>query len=170
MALPHELMANVMWLLDDFTLENGATRLIPGSHHWDRTRAPALGETVAATAPAGSALIWLGGLLHGGGANRSNAVRRGVVVSYRLGWLAPAERLQLVTPREVAAALPERLQQLLGYQLHRPNLGWIEGQDPIRWLRGEIGSLAAARDNYHPAMAQKVEALLHDPAFAAYRV
>ncbi|MDR3512559.1 MAG: phytanoyl-CoA dioxygenase family protein [Caulobacteraceae bacterium] len=167
--LAFERMANVMWALDDFTLENGATRLIPGSHLWDRTRAPAPGEAVAATAPAGSAVIWLGGVLHGGGANRSDAVRHGLVVSYRLGWLAPAERLQLVTPRATAAALPERLQRLLGYQLHRPNLGWIEGQDPIRWLRGEVADLAPTADNFPPEMAGMFEALLHDPAFAGYR-
>ncbi|MDR3512120.1 MAG: phytanoyl-CoA dioxygenase family protein, partial [Caulobacteraceae bacterium] len=167
--LAYERMANVMWTLDDFTIENGATRLIPGSHRWDRARAPAPGEAVAASAPAGSAVIWLGGVLHAGGANRSNAVRHGLVISYRLGWLAPAERLQLVTPRATVAALPERLQRLLGYQLHRPNLGWIEGQDPIRWLRGEVADLAPTADNFPPEMAGLFEALLHDPAFAGYR-
>lgn len=167
--LPFERMANVMWTLDDFTAENGATRLIPGSHLWPRGRVPQAGEAVAAIAPAGSAILWVGGVLHGGGANRSAAPRRGVVVSYRLGWLAPAERLQLVTPRALAAAMPERLQQLLGYQLHRPNLGWIEGQDPIRWLRGEVADLAAAADNFPPGMAGVLEALMRDPAYAGYR-
>ncbi len=168
-SLAFERMANVMWALDDFTAENGATRLIPGSHLWDRGRPPAPGEAVAATAPAGSAVIWLGGVLHGGGANRSVEPRRGVVISYRLGWLAPAERLQLVTPLKVAQALPERLQRLLGYQLHRPNLGWIEGQDPIRWLRGEVRDLAATADNLPPEQAALFEALLRDPAFEVYR-
>lgn len=164
-----ERMANVIWALDDFTASNGATRFIPGSHLWDRKRAPQPGEAVSAAAPAGSAILWLGGMLHGGGANRSDAVRRGVVVSYRLAWLAPTERLQLVTPKAVAAALPERLQRLLGYQMHRPNLGWIEGQDPIRWLRGEVGELAPAADNFPPEMAGMVEALMSDPALAGYR-
>jgi hypothetical protein len=145
--LPFERMANVMWALDDFTAENGATRLIPGSHRWDRARPPVVGETVTATAP---------------------ATRRGVVVSYRLGWLAPAERLQLVTSPEVARALPERLQRLLGYQLHRPNLGWIEGQDPIRWLRGEVRDLAPTADNLPPEQSAMLEAAMSDPAFAAY--
>lgn len=164
-----ERMANVMWTLDDFSSVNGATRFVPGSHLWDRKRAPQPGEAVSAVAPAGSAILWLGGTLHGGGANSSAAARRGVVVSYRLAWLAPTERLQLVTPRAVAAALPERLQRLLGYQLHRPNLGWIEGQDPIRWLRGEVGDLAPAADNFPPEMARMVEALMSDPALAGYR-
>ena len=61
-----EIMANAMWALDDFTVENGATRLIPGSHLWPRDREPQPGEAVAAVAPAGSAILWLGGVLHGG--------------------------------------------------------------------------------------------------------
>ena len=69
------------------------------------------------------------------------------MISYRLGWLAPAEKLLLSTPPEVARALPEALQRLIGYQLHRPNLGWVEGQDPIGWLRREYADLAATKDN-----------------------
>jgi ectoine hydroxylase-related dioxygenase (phytanoyl-CoA dioxygenase family) len=159
-ARDYEVMVNALWTIDPFTVENGATRLIPGSHRWPRERAPEPGEAVAAVAPAGSVVLWTGGLLHGGGANRSQAIRRGLVMSYRLGWLASGERLLLSTPPEVARRLPEQLQRLLGYQLHRPNLGWIEGQDPIRWLRGETGPLAVTQDNLAPAH----EALLADVA------
>ena len=146
-ARDFEVMVNVMWAFDDFTTENGATRLIPGSHKWARDRQPELGETVQATAPAGSAIIWLGGVLHAGGANHSDKIRRGAIISYKLGWLAPAEKMLLSVPPAAARALPERTQQLLGYQLHRPNLGWVEGRDPIEWLRGDFGDLAPAADN-----------------------
>lgn len=159
-ARDYEVMANAMWAIDPFTLENGATRLIPGSHRWPRDRQPQPGEAMAAVAPAGSVVLWTGGILHGGGANQSDTLRRGLVMSYRLGWLASGERLLLSTPPEVARRLPERLQRLLGYQLHRPNLGWIEGQDPIRWLHGETGALAATEDN----LAPEHEALLADVA------
>lgn len=104
-----EIMANAMWALDDFTEENGATRLIPGSHLWPRDRQPQPGEAVSATAKAGSVVLWLGGVLHGGGANNAQAVRRGVVMSYRLGWLAPTEKLLLSIPPDVARTLPVRL-------------------------------------------------------------
>ncbi len=155
-----ELMANAMWALDDFTIENGATRLVPGSHTWARDRAPCPGEAAPATARAGSLILWLGGVLHGGGANASTAIRRGVVMSYRLGWLAGGEKLLLSTPPDVARRLPEKLQRLLGYQLHRPNLGWVEGQDPLRWLKGEISALAPVEDN----LALEHETLLADVA------
>lgn len=158
-----EVMANAMWVLDDFTAENGATRVIPGSHRWPRDREPRPGEAVVASAPRGSVILWLGGALHGGGANHTDRVRRGVVMSYRLGWLASGERLLLSIPPEIARRLPERLQRLIGYQIHRPNLGWIEGQDPLRWLNGEIGALAAVRDNLSPRFEAALAAVLEDP-------
>ena len=148
-----EVMANVMWALDDFTDDNGATRLVVGSHRWPRERRPIPEEIAAACAPAGSAIVWLGGTLHGGGANRSSHTRRGVVVSWRLGWLAPAERMLLSVPPEAARRLPTELQRMVGYQVHCPNLGWVEGRDPIEWLRGEIGQVAPARDNLRAADA-----------------
>ena len=168
---PHafEVMSNAMWALDDFTVENGATRLVPGSHLWPRDREPVPGEALPAEAPAGSVVLWLGGVLHGGGANRSGRVRRGAVMSYRLAWLAPTEKLLLSTPPEVARTLPERLQRLIGYQLHRPNLGWVEGQDPIRWLHGQVGQLAPTEDNLTPAHEALLAALNETPdAFVGY--
>jgi hypothetical protein len=155
-----EVMANVMWALDPFTAENGATLLVPGSHRWPRDRWPQAHEIAAAAAPAGSAILWLGGLLHGGGGNGSHRMRRGVVMSYRLGWLVGAERLLLSTPPEVARRLPERVQRLIGYQLHRPNLGWVEGRDPLLWLDERIGPLAAMDDNLTPSLAQQLAAAL----------
>lgn len=168
-ARSFEVMANAMWMLDDFTEENGATRLIPGSHRWPRDREPLPGEALTAEAPKGSVVLWLGGVLHAGGANRSAAIRRGGGMSYKLAWLTGGERLLLSTPPEVARHLPERLQRLLGYQLHRPNLGWVEGQDPIRWLRGEIGQLAEVHDNLSDQHVALLDAVERDPAaFAGY--
>lgn len=159
---PHdfELMLNVLWTLDAFTAANGATRIAPGSHRWDRKRAPREGELVAAEAPPGAAILWTGSALHGGGANRTETTRRGVVMSYSVGWLAPAEKLLLSIPPETARALPERLQQLIGYQIHRPNLGWIEGRDPLEWLHGRVGDVARAGDNLTPKQAAALAQLL----------
>jgi hypothetical protein len=158
---PHEneLMLNVLWTLDPFTAANGATRIAPGSHRWPRKRPADEAEFVAAEAPAGAVILWLGSALHGGGANGSDALRRGVVMSYSVGWLAPAEKFLLSIPPSTARRLPERLQRLIGYQVHRPNLGWVEGRDPIEWLRGEVGALAAAGDNLTPRQQAAVDAL-----------
>jgi len=160
-AKPFEFVVNVNWALDPFTVENGATRLIPGSHLWPRLDIEQ-DETgiVAAHAPAGSAIIWTGALLHGGGANVSSAPRRGLVLSYSLGWLAQAEKLLLSTPPDIARALPERVQRLIGYQIHRPNLGWVEGRDPHAWLAGSVGALAPAQDNFTPAQNAFMETYL----------
>jgi hypothetical protein len=90
-------------------------------------------------------------------------------MSYKLGWLTGGERLLLSTPPEVARTLPERLQRLLGYQIHRPNLGWVEGQDPIRWLHGQIGQLAPVEDNLADCHVELLAAVEQNPeAFAGY--
>lgn len=155
-----ELMINVMWTLDEFSSRNGATRVIPGSHLWDTNRRGEDAEAYAATASPGSAIIWLGSTWHGGGANRSSACRRGVVISYSLGWLAQAEKLLLSLPPSTVRRLPARLQALIGYQVHRPNLGWIEGRDPREWLHGNVSGLAAAADHMTPEMQRRIEARL----------
>jgi ectoine hydroxylase-related dioxygenase (phytanoyl-CoA dioxygenase family) len=159
-TLPFEVMVNVLWTLDEFTEANGATRIVPGSHLWPKDRRGLDSEGVAMTAPAGSAIIWLGSAIHGGGANRTDETRRGLIISYSLGWLAPAEKLLLSIPPEVARGFPRRLQRMIGYQVHRPNLGWIEGRDPIEWLDGRLGDMAAADDHLPPDIRSRVERLL----------
>ncbi|MEO4027796.1 phytanoyl-CoA dioxygenase family protein [Chromobacterium vaccinii] len=130
-----ETMINCMYALDDFTEDNGATNVAPGSHRWTEERLPDESEVVPAAMPAGSVLIYLGSVIHAGGANRTGQPRTGVVLSYCLGWLRQAENHYLAVPRELARELPERLQRLLGYFVHAPNLGCVDGQDPVALLR-----------------------------------
>lgn len=131
-----EAMINVMWAVDDFTIENGATRIAPGSHKWSRDRMPESDEVTQAVMKKGSYFIYLGSAVHGGGANRSVASRRGIVMSYCLGWLRQSENQYLSVPTEVVKTLPERLQKLLGYFVHIPNLGSIDGADPLEYING----------------------------------
>ncbi|MGH9185879.1 MAG: phytanoyl-CoA dioxygenase family protein [Acidimicrobiales bacterium] len=132
---PHgPVVMNTMWALCDFTEANGATRLIPGSHRWDPDRRPREGETVSAEMPAGSVLFYLGGLWHGGGANRTDEPRLGVILEFVVSWLRAQETHLLAVPREVAAQLPDRLQELLGYNIHPPFLGYVDGRHPRRVL------------------------------------
>src|SRR5918994_2325368 len=87
---PHPpVVVNSMWALCDFTEANGATRLVPGSHRWPPHRRPGTDErgVVRATMPAGSVLIYLGGLWHGGGANTSDQQRPGLLLEYGVSWL-----------------------------------------------------------------------------------
>ena len=133
-----EAMINAMWAVDDFTAENGATHLVPGSHKWPSDRQAQPHEETQAVMKRGSVLVYLGSLLHGGGANRTDRPRTGIVHSYSLGWLRQAEPQYLAVPLDLAGTLPERLQRLLGYFVHEPNLGSLEGQDPIKLLTGEL--------------------------------
>jgi Phytanoyl-CoA dioxygenase (PhyH) len=132
---PHDpVVVNSMWALCDFTEANGATRLIPGSHRWPDDRRPADGEAVAAAMPAGSVLIYLGGLWHGGGANTTDRPRPGLLLEYVVSWLRPQETQLVAVPPEVVRGLPERLQELLGYNTFPPFLGYVDGRHPRRTL------------------------------------
>ncbi len=132
-------LLNVMWAVSDFTEENGATRLWKGSHRTALDRGLDPADSVAGAMKAGSALLFLGSVTHGAGQNFTALPRTGIIVSYCLGWLKTYENQFLAYPREIAAGFPEDLQRLLGYRIHRPNLGGWEGQDPIAYLREERG-------------------------------
>ena len=135
-AEPHPpLVVNTMWPLDDFTAANGATRFIPGSHHWEPGRKPAAGDQVeTAVMSPGSAMFYLGSLWHGGGANQTGAPRLGVILEYCAGWLRPQENHCLAVPRATARELPQRLQELLGYNIYPPFVGYVDGSHPRRVL------------------------------------
>lgn len=132
-----ELQLATMIALVDFTRENGATAVVPGSHLWPPERQPREEEIVYAEMPAGSAVVYLGSTLHAGGTNASTLWRRGVHMSYCLGWLRTEENNVLAVPPEEARKLPRRAQELLGYGLH----------DAIEDLGGYLGML----DMHNPA-------------------
>ena len=131
---PHpDVVVNTMWPFDDFTEANGATRLVPGSHR--RDDAPDEAETIVAEMPAGSVMFYLGSLWHGGGANRTDRPRLGVILEYVSSWLRPQENHVLAVPHDVAAKLPKRLQELLGYNIYPPFVGYVDGHHPRRVLQ-----------------------------------
>lgn len=143
-----ETMINCMFAVDDFTAENGATRVVPGSHLWPDARVPREDEVVCAAMPAGSVLVYPGSVIHGGGANCSTAARTGMVLSYCLGWLRQAENQYLAVSPALARTLPGRLQRLLGYFVHVPNLGCIDGRDPIDWLLADRAAAPGRFDEF----------------------
>lgn len=130
--------------LSDFTLENGATIVAPGSHRWaDRNRYPEESETVGVELEAGSTLLYTGQLIHGAGANVTNAQgRRALAMGFVLGWLRTEENHYLAVPPHIACTLPERAQHLLGYRSyeHRSpigRLGMVDHSDPVHELRAQ---------------------------------
>jgi hypothetical protein len=127
----NELMVNVIVAASDFTSANGATVVVPGSHLWeDRRRRASDAEITCAEMDPGDAVVFVGSLVHGGGANRTRDVRTGVTLSYCLGWLRQFENQYFVAPPEICRDFPKELQDLLGYAIHRPNLGMYEGCEP----------------------------------------
>jgi len=130
-----ELSVEAMFALSDFKRENGATRIVPGSHRWDEKREPKPDEIAVAEMSAGSAVVYLGSTLHGGGANRTQSERRrGMFLGFCLGWLRTEENTFLSTPIEAVRGMPERAQELLGYQSHLA-IGVVNVDSPMRLLR-----------------------------------
>ncbi|MBV9485828.1 MAG: phytanoyl-CoA dioxygenase family protein [Frankiaceae bacterium] len=132
---PHnDVVLNSMWAFDDFTTDNGATRVVPGSHRWTDRQPVDPDETVTVTMPAGSVLFLRGTLWHGGGANQTDRPRLGVLLEYVAGWLRQQENHILAVPTNVVRILPPRLQELLGYNIHPPFVGYVDGRHPRRLL------------------------------------
>ena len=143
---PELQLASVIALVD-FTRDNGATRAVPGSHRWpdrhspmDEQTTPDPDQIAVAEMPAGSALIYTGGVIHGGGANITDQPRRAVHLSYCLGWLRTEENNYLSIPPTIAAGLPRQAQEVLGYSVYDGiargggYLGMVRMQDPVDLL------------------------------------
>ena len=142
-----ELQISALWALNDFTIDNGATRLILGSHQQHanqryyetledfRRLNPSVGadRIVQADMPKGSVLLYLGKTLHGGCANHSDSARMALVNTYSLGWLRQEENQYLNVPRVKADKYPESIRDLMGYKPHgglgtyqTPDGHWVE--------------------------------------------
>lgn len=151
---PYQLSA--FWAIDELTEENGATEFLPGSHTWGgempeghstpgsfdyvRVRdvsddAGARPDAVKAVMPAGSVMFAKGTLWHRGGGNRSDAARTIITPQYCSGFMRPLENMILAVPPKQARALPPRAQELIGYSIHPPFMGYVDGVHPGRSLR-----------------------------------
>ena len=114
-----EMLVGCVWALTDFTEENGATQVVPGSHrHISMGEDVDLSSCEQAVMPKGSALFYLGSTMHGAGKNRSDEARMGLVNLYSLGWLRQETNQYLSVPLELARTYDERMRRLLGYTTH----------------------------------------------------
>jgi len=135
-AKPHQpFTLNCVWAISDFTEENGATRLIPGSHKaGDMPEYDVEMDSVAGEMPAGSVIFWHGSLWHGGGTNRTSERRYSIANYYCCGFIRQQENQQLGIPSDIASKFPRRLQELCGYSVYKGLYGHVDNQDPITML------------------------------------
>ena len=149
---PHPpLVCNSMWALTDFTEENGATRIVPGSHRFD-TR-PEYGthpDSVPAEMKKGSVLVWNGSLWHGGGANRSRRRRVGIAMNYCAGFIRQQENQQLGIPLELVKTFEPRLQELVGFGTYRHLMGHIDKRSPAQVLLDRDDGFQSVWDRIQP--------------------
>lgn len=151
------LGVSAFWAIDETTPENGATEIIPKSHLWgeeavagsiapehfamtthrdDGADPGARSDAIAAAMPAGSLMLAKGTLWHRGGANRSVRPRLIITPQYCPGWTRPLENMSLAVPPAIAKGLPARAQELLGYSIRPPFMGYVDGRHPRRLLEG----------------------------------
>src|SRR6476661_10731860 len=147
---------SAFWAIDDTTELNGSTEVIPGSHLWDEQivegatrpadftskttpntdRDPGnRPDAVKMMMPSGSLAIAKGTLWHRGGANLSDRPRLIITPQYCAGWVRQLENMALAVPADIAAKLPERARELIGYSIHPPFMGYVDGVHPKKLLR-----------------------------------
>ena len=143
--IPREIepQFNTIWALTDFTTDNGATRVVPGSPSWEEGRRAEDHEKTQAVMDAGSVLLYSGSVIHGGGENRTETDRLGMNITYCLSWLRTEENQFLSCPPDVAKDLEPDLQELMGYSMGNYALGYYS--DPYEVL--------AASDTLPPELA-----------------
>ena len=148
----YHVQCNTMWALTDFTADNGATHIHPGTSPMS-DEAALLVPSVQAEMRRGSVLFYDGKVLHGAGANKSTGTRRGVNITYAVGWVRQEENQFLACSQDVARTLDDELLKLMGYQQGAFALGYVgDQQDPLSKLRGEhekvkvIGNIGQRND------------------------
>ena len=131
------VVATALWMIDDFTADNGATVLYPGSHRWGKRRPGPDDEALPVVMPAGSCVFFVGTLWHGGGANTTTADRLAVTAQYCQPWLRPMEAFTLSVSRDIARAVSGDIRRMLGYSIHPPFVGAVDGLHPLRLLEDQ---------------------------------
>ena len=128
------LAAATIWAIDDFTADNGATVVVPGSHRWGKRRPSPDDHALPVVMPAGSCVFFVGTLWHGGGANTTTSDRLAVTAQYCEPWLRPMEAFTLSVSREIARTVSDDIRRMLGYSIHPPFVGAVDGLHPLRLL------------------------------------
>jgi len=150
----YDVQCNTIWAGDDFTEENGATRVVIGSNTLEDGLRFDNDDSIPAGMTKGSVLFYSGSVYHGGGANNSDANRRAINITYNVGFLRQEENQYLSVPLATAATFPEELQRMMGYRVGAFALGYVDDlRDPITVLTGDQSSEASFAGDSEEAKA-----------------
>jgi ectoine hydroxylase-related dioxygenase (phytanoyl-CoA dioxygenase family) len=137
--LDYDVQCNTMWAMTDFTVENGATRLAPGSHKIAGKQEFEESQIVRAEMERGSVFFYSGKIYHGAAANKTDEVRQGINLTYCVGWVRQEENQYLSTPIEVAKTLDDDLLALMGYKMGGLAMGYIRDfEDPMVAIKPDM--------------------------------
>tara|TARA_B100001750_G_C15165269_1_gene426488 strand:- start:46 stop:537 length:492 start_codon:yes stop_codon:yes gene_type:complete len=114
------------WIIDDFTVDNGATHVVPKSHL--SRKKPGWGyddieNEIVLSAPAGSLAMWTSHTWHKSGENITNTPRRAILGYYIRSWIRPWSDFTRVLSPEQAKQYSPTARYLLGYSAYPPNRG-----------------------------------------------
>lgn len=127
---PHAFVVNVVWMLDEFTAQNGATRVVPRSH----LQAEAgRSETLPITGTAGSACILDGRVIHGSGTNDTDRERVSILALYSAPFLRQQENASRSLSPDIRRELSPSARRLLGFDVWK-GLGAVNGL-PATWMQ-----------------------------------
>ena len=152
--MDYDVQCNTIWAMTDFTTENGATRVVPGSHLLPGLQTFDEADEARAEMSRGSVFVYTGKVYHGSGANQSDKIRQGINITYSVGWVRQEENQYLTTPLEVARTLDDDLLRLIGYQMGGLALGYVRDfEDPMVLVRDDM-----PKEQYD-GMAQRAKVL-----------
>ncbi|KAF5009662.1 hypothetical protein F66182_15532, partial [Fusarium sp. NRRL 66182] len=122
----------IMIAIDDFTAENGATLMVPGSHLWDSKRRPTMEEAVPMVGKAGTVFYFLGTTWHCGGPNMTDKPRRAATIQYCQPYIRAVENQFLAVDPRRLSEIPDDIVRMMGYGLQKPFIGYVDGLDPLK--------------------------------------
>ena len=129
---PH--VFNTNWILTDYTLDNGAFCIVPGSHKLRRhpKRGEGVEDAVPVEAPAGSVLVFHGNVWHGAFPRKNPGLRLSINAYYCGAHYRTQECFRGRISEAMLARNGKRFQQLVGYD---DIWGFDDARGPLSWYK-----------------------------------